>query len=169
MWRFNRVLSLYIRARALSEIVDQIHQYTRCLEGLTVPPVKGGTGKNFVARVGLFVGPKHGDLFEEIYRIRGKIEHLREHEFLETYNRQMRIDLMLKAGIVEYVARSCLARIVENSALRSQFSTTAALEEFWQMSQGDRENKWGTPIDPLDGNKGFDECRFDDAELGRPE
>lgn len=166
MWRFNRILSLYVRARAVSEIVDRVHQYTRCLEGLTVPPVKGGTGKNFAARVRLFVGPNHGDLFEEVYKIRGKIEHLREHEFLETFDRQNRIDLMRKAGIVEYVARSCLVRIVESAALGSHFSSTSSLEDFWKRSEDDRAALWGKPIDPMEGNIGLVESRFTDAELG---
>jgi hypothetical protein len=84
-WRFTRVVSLYAATRAIKEMVDRIHQYARCLDGLTVPPMRGGTGKNFADRVSLFVGSAHRDLFETLYKLRGEIEHLHENRYLETY------------------------------------------------------------------------------------
>jgi hypothetical protein len=63
--RLGRVLPLYMQARTLLDWMDRIHQYTRCLDGLTVPP-GGGTGKKFAERMALIVGPAHQALFEEI-------------------------------------------------------------------------------------------------------
>ena len=55
-WRFNRTLHLYIKTRSTLDWLDRLHQYARCLEGLTVPPISGGTGRNFAKRIALFVG-----------------------------------------------------------------------------------------------------------------
>lgn len=168
-WRLNRVLSLYTRARSLTEIVDFIHQYTRCLEGLTVPPIQG-TRKGFAERSsGLFARAQHKSLFEELYAIRGDIEHLHEYRHLEVFDRAHRIELLRKAGIAEYVARCCLSRIFERPALWPHFRTTATIQAFWDLPQADREKLWGPPVNPLDGMVGFDETFIRDREdLGGP-
>lgn len=148
--------------------LDRLHQYARCLEGLTVPPIAGGTGKNFAIRTALFVGSGHEPLFKEIYEIRGKIEHLHENKYLEVYDRNARLDLVKKVGIVEYVVRSCLVRVLETPILHQHFSTTASLEAFWQASLSDREKLWGAAINPMDGIAGINPGDFTDMDLGRP-
>jgi hypothetical protein len=119
--------------------MDRIHQYTRCLDGLTVPP-GGGTGKKFADRMALIVGPAHRDLFEEIYAIRGAVEHLRENDYTEPFDRAKRLDLVKKAGIVEYVARSSLVRILETKSLWQYFKTKPSLMAFWDLPATNREN-----------------------------
>jgi hypothetical protein len=162
--RLSRVLSLYMEARTLLDWMDRIHQYTRCLDGLTIPP-GGGTGKKFADRMALIVGSAHRDLFEEIYGIRGAIEHLRENDYLEPYDRVGRLDLVKKAGIVEYVCRSSLVRILETKSLWQYFKTQSSLMAFWDLPAADRESEWGATIDPLAGIAGFDEAQFSDADL----
>ena len=167
-WRLNRVLTLYTRARSLTETVDHVHQYTRCLEGLTVPPIQG-TRRVFAERSTLFTGATHRGLFENLYAIRGEIEHLHEYRYLEVFDRSKRIDLFKKAGISEYVARSCLSRIFDQPALWPHFRTTATIETFWTLLPTDRVCLWGSPVDPLDGMAGFDETFVRDREdLGGP-
>jgi hypothetical protein len=163
--RLNRVLTLYMEARTLLDWMDRIHQYTRCLDGLTVPP-GGGTGKKFADRMTLIIGPAHRDLFEEIYAIRGAIEHLRENDHTEPFDRAKRLDLVKKAGIVESVARSSLVRILETNSLWQHFETKTSLMAFWDLPLADRESLWGAPIDPMAGIAGFDEAQFSDADLG---
>jgi len=165
--RLNRVLSLYREARALLDWMDRIHQYTRCLDGLTVPP-GGGTGKKFADRMALVVGPAHRDLFEEIYAIRGAIEHLRENDYTEPFDRVGRLGLIKKASIVEYVARSSLVRILETKSLWPYFKTKPSLMAFWDLPLADQVSLWGAPIDPMAGIAGFDEAQFSDADLGSP-
>ena len=164
--RLNRVLSLYLEARTLPDWMDRIHQYTRCLDGLTIPP-GGGTGKKFADRMTLIVGPAHRDLFEEIYAIRGAIEHLRENDYTEPFNRASRIGLVNKAGIVEHVARSALVRILEAQSLWQHFKTKDSLLGFWDLPVADREQLWGATFNPMDGITGFDETQHSDAELGK--
>jgi hypothetical protein len=163
--RLNRVLSLYLEARTRLDWMDRIHQYTRCLDGLTIPP-GGGTGKKFADRMTLIVGPAHRDLFEEIYAIRGAIEHLRENDYTEPFDRAGRIDLVKKAGIVEHVARSALVRILGTRSLWQHFKTKDSLLAFWDVPPADREHLWGATIEPADGIAGFDETQHSDAEFG---
>jgi len=41
-WRFHRVLHLYSETRAEQEIIERIHQYTRCIDGfVTTGPGEG--------------------------------------------------------------------------------------------------------------------------------
>jgi hypothetical protein len=165
--RLNRVLSLYLEARTRLDWMDRIHQYTRCLDGLTIPPVSG-TGKKFADRMTLIVGPAHRDLFEEIYAIRGAIEHLRENDYTEPFNRAGRLGLVKRAGIVEYVVRSSLVHILETKPLWQHFKTKSSLLAFWDLASADRESLWGAPIDPMAGISGFDESQWSDKDLGGP-
>jgi hypothetical protein len=164
--RLNRVLSLYLEARTLLDWMDRIHQYTRCLDGLTIPP-GGGTGKKFADRMTLIVGSAHRDLFEEIYAVRGAIEHLRENDYTEPFNRAGRIDLVKKAGIVEHVARMALVRILETTSLWPHFQRKDSLLAFWDLPIADRQQLWGATIDPMGGVAGFDETQHSDVELGK--
>jgi hypothetical protein len=165
--RLNRVLSLYLETRTKIDWMDRIHQYTRCLDGLTIPPA-GVTGKKFADRMALIVGSAHRDLFEEIYAIRGAIEHLRENDYIEPFDRAGRLDLIKKAGIVEYVARSSLVRILETEALWQHFMTKSSLLAFWDLALAHRKKLWGAPIDPMAGIAGFDESQWSDADLEKP-
>jgi hypothetical protein len=165
--RLHRVLSLYLNARTRLEWMDRIHQYTRCLDGLTVPP-GGGTGKKFAERMTLLAGLTNQALFEEIYKIRGAIEHLRENDYTEPFSRAGRIDLVSQAGIVEYVARSALIRVLETPTLWPYFATKPSLEAFWALPDADRERLWGQAVDPKDGLIGFDAQHFSDQDLGGP-
>lgn len=165
--RLNRVLSLYLEARTRLDWMDRIHQYTRCLDGLTIPPI-GGTGKKFADRMSVIVGPAHRDLFEEIYAIRGAIEHLRENDYTEPFNRAGRLDLIKKAGIVEYVVRFSLVHILETKSLWQHFKTKPSLLAFWDLASDDRERSWGAAIDPMAGIDGFDEAQWSDSDLGGP-
>jgi hypothetical protein len=163
--RLDRVLSLYLEARTKLDWMERIHQYTRCLDGLTIPP-GGGTGKRFGERMTLISGPTHQRLFVDIYAIRGSIEHLRENDYTEPFDRAGQLDLMKKAGIVEYVARLSLVHILETPPLWQHFKTKLSLLAFWDFPSADRESLWGAVIDPMAGIAGFDEAQWCNADLG---
>jgi hypothetical protein len=165
-WRFTRIVSLYANTRAIMEMVDRIHQYTRCLDGLTVPPMRGGTGRNFADRVSLFVGPANRALSERLYGLRGEIEHLHENRYLETFDRTVRLSLLKDAGILEYVVRSCIGRVLETPALWPYFCNTSALQSFWDLPEAQRRSMWGPPIDPMQALSGFNEDWVRDIDLG---
>ena len=61
LWRFSHALHIYVETRAVGDLLDRIHQYCRCIEGLILPSA-GNTKKQFKSRTELFIGPTHHDL-----------------------------------------------------------------------------------------------------------
>ena len=131
-------------------------------------PDPGKTRQQFKSRTELFIGPKHHDLMGEIYDARSAAEHLNENQYLENFNRAVRLDLLRKVVIVDHIARSSLARIVGSPALWPHFANTTALKRFWALSADDRQRIWGEPIDPLEAVAEFDPERIHDGLLGGP-
>ena len=39
LWRFFRTLHIYVETRAIGELLDRIHQYCRCIDGLILPAI----------------------------------------------------------------------------------------------------------------------------------
>jgi hypothetical protein len=165
-WRLFRTLNVYTQARTIGQIVDRIHQYCRCIDGLILPEV-GRTRQQFKSRTEMFVGPGHHDLMGELYDVRSAVEHLHENRYLETFDRALRLDLVKKEAIVEYVAREALARIIGDRGLWPHFANTPALERFWASTLPERRKIWGNPIDPLAAIADFDPQYIHDGALGR--
>ena len=162
--RLLRTMHIYLKTRTTSELLDRIHQYCRCIEGLILPDI-GNTKRQFKSRTELFVGPSHHDLMGELYDIRSNVEHLHENRYLETFDREVRLDLMAKEAIVEYIARSTLVRIICNDALRPNFGSTDAMNVFWSQSLDKQRSIWGDPIDPLEALAEFDPKYLHDGHL----
>jgi hypothetical protein len=54
-WRLFRALEVYVAARQTREVLDRLHQFCRCIDGLILSePGKGG--KQFKSRTELFIG-----------------------------------------------------------------------------------------------------------------
>lgn len=166
LWRFFRTLHVYVETRAIEELLDRIHQYCRCIDGLILPAI-GRTRQQFKSRTELFIGPGHHELMGALYDIRSHVEHLHENRYLETFDRDVRLDLVKKEAIVEYIARTALARIISRDALWPHFGNTTALEEFWALSQERRQEIWGDPIDPTAPVADFDPNQLHDGNLGK--
>jgi hypothetical protein len=155
-WRFNRVLQLYAQTRTERDILERIHQYTRCIDGfITTGPGQGR--KDFKGRTELFIGPHHRELMGEIYDVRSSVEHLHEDRYLDPLARETQIDLTKKEAIVEHIARKALARIVHHDGLWQHFTNKAALAAFWAKPAAERQAIWGNPVDPMDALAEFDE------------
>ena len=165
-WRLFRTLHVYNEARTAGEIVDRIHQYCRCIDGLILPAV-GKTKQQFKSKTELFIGTGHHDLMGELYDVRSAVEHLHENRYLESFDRETRLDLAKKEAIVEYVARTTLARIIDNDTLWPHFSNTTALEKFWSLTSPERTEIWGDVFDPMSAIAGFDPQYIHDGLLGR--
>lgn len=166
LWRFFRTLNIYVKTRSIGQILDQIHQYCRCIDGLILPSI-GKTKKHFKSRTELFIGQGHHDLMGALYEVRSHVEHLHENRYLETFDRDVRLDLVKKVAIVEYIARTALARVVSRDALWPHFGNTAALEEFWALPPDERREMWGKPIDPMESVSEFDPKYLHDGHLGK--
>jgi hypothetical protein len=59
--------------------------------------------------------------------------------------------------VIEYIARTTLARIAHNEALWQYFTNKAALADFWAKTADERQAIWGPPIDPMDALAEFEE------------
>jgi hypothetical protein len=166
-WRFSRVLRLYQETRTTRDILERLHQYSRCIDGLILPSV-GETKRQFKSRTELFIGPHHHDLMGEIYDVRSAVEHLHENRYLESFNREVRLDLLKKEAIVEYIARTSISRIIENPTLWPHFANTTSLGAFWSLADTEKRKLWGNSIDPLAAIAEFDPKYIDNSALGGP-
>ncbi len=143
-WRLFRTLSVYTDARTASQIIDRIHQYSRCVDGMILPDI-GRTKQQFRSRTELFIGPHYHQLMGEIYDVRSNVEHLHEYRYLESFDREVRLELVRKEAIIEHIARTVLARVIGNPRLWPYFANTSALEAFWALRPSDRQQIWVIP------------------------
>jgi hypothetical protein len=167
-WRIFRSLSVYCDARSLHDLLDRLHQYCRCIDGLIFSDPGNGK-RQFKSRAELFIGPREHAITEQLYAIRSDVEHLHEHKYLENYDRNVRLDLVQKEAIAEYIARNALAHIIETPSLWPHLGNTATLGAFWQLPPSDRQAIWGPPtIRVADALVGYDPQDLTDSALGRP-
>ena len=103
----------------------------------------------------------------ELYDIRSAVEHLHEDRYVETFDREVRLELVKKEAIVEYIVRTALARITGHDTLWPHFGNSAALEEFWALPLDKRQKYWGDPIDPMVPVADFDPTYLHDGHLGK--
>jgi hypothetical protein len=164
-WRLFRTLSVYTEARSASQIIDRIHQYSRCVDGVILPDI-GKTKQQFRSRTELFIGPSYHQLMGEIYDVRSDVEHLHEYRYLEIFDREVRLELVRKEAIIEHIARTVLARIIGDPRLWPYFANTSALEAFWALQPSDRQQIWGNPFDPNDALAEFDPTYLHNGRLG---
>jgi hypothetical protein len=163
-WRFNRVLHLYTETRAEPEILERIHQYTRCIDGfVTTGPGQGR--KDFKSRTQLFIGACNQDLMGEIYDVRSSVEHLHEDRYLDPFLRETQVHLTKKEAIIEHIARTTLARIAHTKRLWEHFTNKAALADFWAKPEPERQAIWGDPVDPMVALAEFEERFLPPAQL----
>jgi hypothetical protein len=140
-WRLFRVLHLYIATRPEQDLLQRLHQYARCVDGLVLTrPGKGA--RDFKGRAELFIGSGHDDVIGEIYADRSTVEHLHEDRLLEPFDRTKRLELLRKEAIVEHIARTALHRIILNESLWPHFANRVGLEKFWALKSEDRRTIW---------------------------
>lgn len=165
-WRLRRCLAIYQEARASTDILDRVHQFVRCIEGLIVS--EQGHGKlRFKSRTELFVGPRHHDFMGALYELRGHIEHLHENQHLEEFDRGVRLEIARKEAVSEFIARTCLLRILSSDVLRRHFGNVDAARAFWQLGRQQQAELWGKPVDMQSVLQGVNFDHVSDQELGK--
>jgi hypothetical protein len=166
-WRLNRTLHLYHEARTTTDLMESLHQYCRVIDGLILPAP--GAGKShFRSRTELFIGPQHHELMGQIYDLRSASEHLHENLYLESFDREVRLDLLKKEAIIEWIAREALARVIETPSLWPHFANTGALAKFWRLPPSERQALWGNRFNPADAHQDFDPKYIHNGMLGKP-
>jgi hypothetical protein len=164
-WRLFRVLFLYVATRPERDLLDRLHQYARCVDGLVLTrPGKGAD--DFKSRTELFIGPGYDDVMGAIYADRNSIEHLHEDRLLEPFDRAKRLEIVRKEAVIEYIARTALCRIVLNESLWPHFANRKGLEAFWALPPGARRAIWGEPVNPLAPLAEFEPKYIHDGNLG---
>jgi hypothetical protein len=81
-------------------------------------------------------------------------------------DRPTRIRLAELEAVSEWIARSCLERILLDPALLEYFGSVEALERFWVKPEVERREIWGPPVDPHAQLRGFKFEFVADGELG---
>lgn len=163
-WRLFRTLAVYIAARTTGDVLDRLHQFCRCIDGLILPDI-GQTKRQFKSKTELFIGPHHHNLMGEIYDVRSAVEHLHENRYLETFDRELRLSLLQKEAIVAHIARTALGHIVAVEALWHHFANTDSLERFWKLPKAERQQIWGSVTNPMDALIDFDPRYIHDGQL----
>lgn len=166
-WRLWRTLDIFRQAVAIPDLVERVHQYCRCIDGLILPAV-GKTAAQFKSKTELFIGPKHHALMEGLYEIRSADEHLNETKYLEVFDRDVRLDVLKKEMIVSYMVRRVLFHLIGTPHLWEHFGNGAAQDAFWKLDPADRQKLWGDTIDPLKPVANLDPAHISDAQLGAP-
>jgi len=167
-WRLLRCLRIYQEARQERDVLERIHQFTRCVEGL-IAAKPGGTKRMLKSRTETFIGPRHHELISELYDVRSDVEHLNENRHLETFDRSIRVRLAELEAVGEWIARSCLERILLSSTLISHFGNIDSIAKFWELDHPQRQRLWGEPVDPEKAIAGFKFQYVSDGELGARE
>jgi hypothetical protein len=163
-WRLAQTMRIYVEARPTRDILDRLHQYCRCIDGLILPR-PGDTKKQFKSRTEHFIGPHHHVLMGEIYDLRSAVEHLHENKYLESFDRDIRLEIVKKEAIIEYIARTCIAHVLAEPALWRYFANATALAEFWALPASTRQEIWGKPFDALAALADFDPKYIHDGHL----
>jgi hypothetical protein len=164
-WRLFRVLSLYVSTRPERDLLDRLHQYARCVDGLVL--TRPGRGADdFKSRTELFIGAGHDDVMGAIYADRSSIEHLHEDRLLEPFDRTKRLEIVRKEAVIEHIARSALHRIVLNESLWQHFANRRGLEAFWALAPDAQRAIWGEPVNPLAPLAEFEPQYIHDGDLG---
>ncbi len=165
-WRIHRALAVYVSARTMSNPMDRLHQYCRCIDGLIFSE-QGNGKRQFKSRTELFIGPCHHRLMEQLYAIRSDIEHLNEHKYLEIFDRGQRLDLVEKEAIADHIARHVLSHIIGNESLWEHFGNADGLGKFWKLPSEQKERMWGPAvIRPEDALRGYCPSEISDGALG---
>ena len=155
-----------MEARTRPDILDRIHQYCRCIDGLILPD-QGKTRQQFKSRTQLFIGAQYHSLMSELYDIRSAVEHLHVDRYLEPFDRGVRLDLLTKEAIAEHIARTSLLKLLLDRSLLAHFTNSNVLAAFWKKPFVELRGIWGDPIDPLTALADFEPKYITDGALGR--
>ena len=76
-----------------------------------------------------------------------KVEHLKEVQFLEESNLEIRPEVLEKEVFIEQAARKTLVHIISRKGLWKYFGNEEALECFWRLPDDEMKDIWDQPVD----------------------
>jgi len=168
LWRLMRCLDIFQQARTLSDPMDRIHQFVRCIEGL-LATTAGNSRRLFKSRTELFVGPGHHEEMGAIFDIRSAVEHLHEDESLAEFDRAKRLEISKMEAMISELARYVLHRIFSVPELALRLGSKKRLNDFWALDEIKRKAIWGAPCNLTSALEEFREDWISNRELGAHE
>ena len=129
---------------------DRLHQFVRSLEALILPKINATT-RQFAHRCQTFAraGNATHSLLLEAYAMRSATEHMnRWDKALESYPPDQREAVgWQRTRQIEHLACDAYSRLLRDPALREHFRTEDTIAAFWKLTDGQRCELWGTPLD----------------------
>jgi hypothetical protein len=154
--RFWNIIHGFYAGITSQSTEDRLHEFVRCVEGFIYPGI-GKTEKQFKSRTELFIGPRHHDLTEKLYKLRSEVEHLHDPLSLVTGSSQREkvVALFQKSYEAEAMARYCIERFLSKQNLWPHFEDDSALQQFWQLPGSNRQQLWGAQLNMDQVSKAF--------------
>ena len=129
---------------------DRLHQFVRSLEALILPKINATT-RQFAHRCQTFAraGNATHNLLLEAYAMRSATEHLNPWDTaVQSYPQNQREAVgWQRTRQIEHLACDAYSRILRDPDLREHFRTEDAIAAFWKLTDGQRSELWGTPLD----------------------
>jgi hypothetical protein len=145
--RIERALRTFRQACESGDLDFRLHQFVRCAEGFAVPPFKQ-SGKQFTKRLARICAGRCTKVLEQLYTIRGGIEHLHgPFDRLPQYSHRRRHRLLLQRCVqAEAFARYLLVTYFQHPALWTHFADRPSVDAFWALRPAKLKELWPTRI-----------------------
>ena len=148
--RFRRGVNAWIRGLLAEQVLDRLHQFTRSLDALMIPPI-GRSRAQFARRGQLFLGagPDKRKLLEEVYDLRSCAEHMNDYTGALTAYSPGDHDRIgcLRVFQVETLAKRVYSLVLRNRSLLEIFTDDGRTHQFWNLPDDQKQKRWGPPLD----------------------
>jgi len=143
--------ALFIGSLTPNDDGDRLHQLVRAIEAL-VKPEMGKTRKQFAHRVTQTFTVADDETREtllQLFDMRSHVEHMHHVvDVLEEGDETARIAVVnRRTRQVDVLARHVLLRVMGSDPPLEVFRTDARIQDFWSMSDADRQAAWGPRLD----------------------
>jgi hypothetical protein len=127
---------------------ERLHQFVRSVDALLKSP-QGGGRRHFGSRGTLLAGPGSEELLRELFDLRGQAEHLNDLAVMTPHPRIRDAErlALYRSYQAQLLACTAYRRIFSSASLLEHFRDDAAIDAFWMMPSGNRQELWGAPID----------------------
>jgi hypothetical protein len=127
---------------------ERLHQFVRALDGLMMLP-QGRSRREFIARGPTFVaGTDLPTVLGQLYDLRSTQEHLNELGPVIHVATPIELERVVsrRSYQAEQAALAAYRQLLDGGSL-GDFRTEATIEAFWQLGEGERRRRWGSPLD----------------------
>ena len=156
--RIDRAIRAFRVAREAYELDFRLHQFVRCIECF-VSPSPGQGKKVFAERLSLLCAGHAKHALEQLYAIRGTIEHLRGPypAMPPSMSRRRRfITLLQRCVQAEAMASYLLMTYLRSPECWGRFDTSKTVQDFWGATARIRNGLWPSRLELRAVLNGFD-------------